>query len=123
MTKNVNIRMSYDTSADIESIVEKKVSELTEGSMVYKENVINGIEDLPLKYNRGWSYRAAQEFEIEDYYADGSAYSVERGDLIVANTTVKEPLSVFDPMHWDVYQANIEQPIDEKYSNIIDGNF
>lgn len=123
MTKNVNIRMSYDTSADIESIVEKKVGELTENSMVYKDNTINGIMDLPLKYNRGWSYRAAKDFEIENYYADGSSYLVERGDLIIANTTVKEEQAAFEPLHWDVYQANIEEPADDKYTDIIDGNF
>lgn len=123
MSKNVNIRMSYDTSADIERIVEEKVGELTKNSMVYKETPINRIEDLPLKYNRGWSFRATDNFTIEGYYADGTGYVVEQGDLIIANTTVKEAVNEFNPLHWDVYQANIEEPADDKYTDIIDGNF
>lgn len=119
--KVVNIRMSYDTTADIESIVEKKVSELTKDSMVYKSDTINSVADLPLKYNRGYSFRASEPFEISGYYADNSSYMVERGDLIIANTTAE--VNAFEPLHWDVYQANIEEPIDAKYTDIIDGNF
>lgn len=121
--KVVNIRMSYDTSVDIEKIVENKVNELTINGMVYKEQTITGTFDLPLKYKRGWSYRAGGSFEIPGYYADGSSYLVERGDLLIANITVTEELSAFDPMHWDVYQGNIEDPVDDKYTDIIDGNF
>ena len=120
-SKIVNIRMSYDTTADIESIVEKKVGELTKDSMVYKEDTINRVEDLPLSYKRGYSFRASDTFKIDEYYADGSAYVVERGDLIIANTSAT--VNAFEPLHWDVYQANIEEPIDTKYNDIIDGNF
>ena len=126
MSKNVNIRMSYDTSIDIEKIVENKVNELTENGMVYKDVVVNGVEDFPYQYKRGWSYRASQDFIIPDYYegkeGDERNYYVEKGDLIIANTTVTQDTK-FNPLHWDVYQGNIEEPVDDKYTDIIDGNF
>lgn len=125
MSKNVNIRMSYDTSIDIEKLVENKVNELTENSMIYKTETINGTEDLPMSYSRGWSFRAAQDFVIPDYYenkeGDDKNYYVEKGDLIIANKTAT--VQTFQPMDWDVYQGNIEEPVDDKYTDIIDGNF
>lgn len=125
MSKNVNIRMSYDTSIDIEKIVENKVNELTENSMIYKTETINGTEDLPMSYSRGWSYRAAQDFVIHNYYenkeGEDKDYYVEKGDLIIANKTAT--VLEFQPMDWDVYQGNIEEPVDDKYTDIIDGNF
>lgn len=119
--KNINIRMSYDTTADIAKIVEDTVEKLYSGSMIYKEPAIHGVEDLPLTYRRGWAYRAAAAFEIEGYHADGSSYFVEIGDLLVANNSVTR--NAFEPLDWDVYQGNIEVAVDDKYTDIIDGNF
>lgn len=122
--KNVNIRMSYDTSLDIEKIVEDKVNSLTQNSMVYQETEIYGVGDLPLTYKRGWSFRANADFSIDNYYADereDKSYYVEKGDLIIANKTAT--VDTFQPLDWDVYQGNIEEPVDDKYTDIIDGNF
>lgn len=126
--KNINIRMSYDTSADIEKLVESTVQNLYIGSMIYKKNPndeagnVYTVDDLPLTYKRGWIYRVGGHLEIENYYPDGSSCVLGEGDLIIANID-RDAVESFTPGDWHIIQGNIEEPIDDKYIEIINGNF